>query len=400
MPRFLSGISRNILILGLVSFLNDVSSEMIFAVLPIYLATVVGLDAAAIGLIEGFAEASSNVAKLFSGRLSDFFGSHKPLAIVGYALSTLTKPFFALATTGPAVLLVRTADRVGKGIRTAPRDALIADSVDTANRGKAFGLHRSLDTAGAVVGPLLAIVLLPLLLYDYRTLFMLSIVPGILTMLVLIWFVKDLPRKKTAPRKQHITLNWNLLHPHLTEGYRRALVVASVFALGNFSFVFLMLRLSNFGIAASALPVAYLFFNLVYLVVAAPVGAWSDKIGRRTLLVLGYGVFALLCFLAASDQLFSGAAFVLVALYGVFTAVIETMQRAFVVDLVPKGRRATALGTYFGTVGILALPASAIAGFLWQSLGAGAAFSFSAVIAILSAGMLLVWFPMRPSRAA
>jgi len=391
-----SGITGNVWILGVVSMLTDVASEMIFAVLPVYLSSVLGLSTAVIGLIEGFAEASANLSRMASGIVSDAIKKQKNVVIFGYALSSFSKPLFGFATSAPIMFVVRVADRVGKGIRDAPRDALIADSTKTKKRGAAFGLHRSMDKVGAVVGPLLAIVLLPLMAYNYRDFFLFSIIPGLLSIGVLYYYIREPARKRIEAAKlkssRKMNLNWNLFHPHLNREFRRALLVAAIFALGNFSFVFLMLRLVDFGIAAALIPVAYLVSNLVYMLSATPVGFLSDKVGRKNILAAGYATFCVLCILAAAGGGVE-AGWLLILLYGLFTATVETMQRAFVVDIVGKERRATALGTYFGTVGLITFFASAIAGVLWQYLGAWAAFGFAAAVAAVSLVMLLAWFP-------
>jgi len=388
------GITGNVWILGVVSMLTDVASEMIFAVLPVYLSSVLGLSTAVIGLIEGFAEASANISRMASGLVSDAINKQKNVVIFGYALSSFSKPLFGFATSAPIMFIVRVADRVGKGIRDAPRDALIADSTMTRRRGAAFGLHRSMDKVGAVAGPLLAIVLLPLMAYNYRDFFLLSIIPGLLSLGVLYFYIREPARKKieAAKAKGKMNLNWNLFHPHLTPQFRKALVIALVFALGNFSFVFLMLRLVDFGIAAALIPVAYLASNLVYMLSATPIGFLSDRIGRKSILAAGYAIFCFLCLLAATGGGLE-AGWLLIFLYGLFTATVETMQRAFVVDIVGKERRATALGTYFGTVGLLTFFASALAGLLWQYFGAWSAFAFAAVVSAVSLVMLLAWFP-------
>ena len=374
--------------------LTDVASEMIFAVLPMFFTTVLGLDKAVIGLIEGFAEASSHIARMASGFVSDLLKKQKNIVIFGYALSSFSKPLFGFATTAPILFFVRVTDRVGKGIRDAPRDALIADSTKTKKRGAAFGLHRSMDKIGAVVGPALAIVLLPLMAYNYRDFFLLSIIPGLLSLAVLFFFIREplKKRREAAKLPKKINFNWNVFHPHLSPEFRKALLIAAIFALGNFSFVFLMLRLEDFGIAATLIPVAYLISNLIYVLAATPIGFISDRIGRKRLLAAGYAVFFFLCFIAASGTGGVAAGWLLILLYGVFTATVETMQRAFVVDIAGKHHRATALGTYFGIVGLITFAASALAGFLWQVYGAGAAFGFGAVVSAISVFAMIVWF--------
>ena len=394
MAKLFKGISDNVIILGIVSMFTDVASEMIFAVLPVFMSTVLGLDTAVIGLIEGFAEAASNLARMASGYLSDKIKQQKSIVLFGYSLSSLSKPLFAFATTAPIVFAVRVADRVGKGIRDVPRDALLADTSSEAKRGASFGLHRSMDNIGAVVGPLLAIILLPLLAYSYPNFFLLSIIPGLISVAVLYFFVREplKKRREAARRPKKINYNWNLNLPQLTPEFRKALVIAGIFALCNFSFVFLMLRLVDFGIPAIMIPVAYLVMNLAYLIAATPVGFLSDRLGRKGILAAGYASFILLCsILAVGGGMVLG--WFLVLLYGVFTATMDTMQRAFVVDIVGKENRATALGTYFGTVGLVAFAASVIVGFLWQVYGAFTAFGFAAAIAAIAFLALVFWFP-------
>ncbi|MBI2954266.1 MAG: MFS transporter [Chloroflexi bacterium] len=377
------GITPNVLVAGIVSLLTDISSEMIYPILPLFLANVLGVGAVTIGLIEGIAESTASLLKVFSGWLSDRMGARKPLMVAGYALSDLTKPFLALTGAWWQVLGIRFADRVGKGVRGAPRDALIADSTPADQRGKAFGFHRALDTAGAAIGPLLAFSVLAAFQNDYRLVFALSAVPGVIAVVVLVVFLKEKQAKKREgppPR-----LGFRSLGP----GFVAFSLISTVFTIGNSSDAFLILRAQDVGLATALVPLAYFSFNLVYSFLAMPLGSLSDKIGRRAVIIAGYLFFAGVYLGFA----FAPAAWVvwgLFAAYGVYYALTEGVQRAFVADLVPSNMRGSAMGTYNALVGITALPASIIGGLLWQAVAPSATFIYGAAFAVLAVVLFLV----------
>lgn len=361
---------RNVWVLTVVSFLTDVSSEMIVHLLPIFLASVLGVGTAVIGLIEGVADTTTSLLKVASGWLSDRIRRRKALAVAGYGLSTLAKPFLYFASSWGWVLGVRVAERLGKGIRTAPRDALIAGSVDPARRGWAFGWHRAGDTGGAVVGIGLAIALLTsgsgggdLGRQAFQRVVLVSLIPAVMAVILLAVAAREVapPATDGAPRRA--------LQPGLARGFRTYLAVVVVFTLGNSSDAFLILRARSVGLSVTGVLGMMLAFNLVYALLAGPAGALSDRIGRRRLLTAGWGVYALV-YLGFAWMSAAWHAWVLMAVYGVYYALTEGVGRAFVADLVRADAHGTAFGAYHAAIGLAALPASLMAGILWQGVGA------------------------------
>src|SRR5574337_392363 len=384
----LFGLSRNVVALGLVSLLTDVSAEMIYPLLPLFLTTVLGAGQTFIGLVEGIAESAASLTKLGSGWLSDRLGRRKGLVVVGYTLSTISRPFVALALTPWHVLMVRFTDRLGKGLRTPPRDALIAASTDVAIRGRAYGFHRSMDHLGAVGGPALAYALLLLLGDQLRTLFLLAAIPGILSVLILTLKVRDFPvdsaQAATEARRQ----------TGLDAQFTRFLLVVTLFTLGNSSDAFLLLRAQEVGIAAIHLPLLWMFFSLVKAATGLPGGILSDLRGRRGAIIAGWLVYALayLGFGAASQP---WHIWVLLGFYGLYFGLTEGGERALIADLVPADRQASAFGLFHSCIGIAALPSSLLMGYLYQTFGAGPAFTVGAALAGLAALLLLLL--LRPS---
>jgi len=381
----LFGLGFNIIALGVTSFLTDVSSEMIFSLLPWFTVNLLGASAAALGLIEGLAESAASLLKVVSGWWSDKVGRRKPFVVSGYWLSTVTKPFLTLATSWPHALGVRFADRVGKGLRTAPRDAIIADSCKPSVRGKAFGLHRTLDTLGAVLGPALAFLLLPLLggatLLGYRRVFLVATIPAIIAVLVLALFVREVRRGKVPG------ISFRAGIGSLIPEFRLYLAIATLFALGNFSWAFLIIRAGGIGVAASYTILLYMFQNLIYAFASLPAGILSDRVGRRPVIALGYGVFGITCvgFALASTPWHAIALF---ATYGLFRGVTDGVQRAYISDLVVPQLRGTAIGAFDTVVGIAAFPASFVAGIIY-SISAQAAFAYGALLSFIAAVLLL-----------
>ena len=377
-------ISGNLLVAGLVSFFTDVSTEMIVPVLPLFLSATLKTPTATIGLIEGVAESTASVLRVFSGRISDRTGRRKPLVVAGYTLSNLTKPLLALASSWTHVLVIRFVDRVGKGIRNAPRDALIAESVPPAHRGLAFGFHRAMDTAGASLGPLVAFTTLALLPENYRAVFWIATIPGVVAILIGALFLRDRARSTSSSVPPSLGLRG------LGPRFAVFTAIATLFALGNSSDAFLILRARNVGMAASVIPLAYFTFNVVYASLSTPAGVLSDRIGRRSVLVLGYAVFALvyLGFALLAGERAPWAVLVLFIIYGAYYALTDGVQRAFVADLVPDHLRATALGTFSMATGLALLPASLIAGLLWDRIGPAAPFFYGATLA--GASLLLL----------
>lgn len=388
--RLLGGLSRNVLLLGLVSMLTDVSSEMIFPLLPLFLVNILRTDASIVGLIEGIAESSADIMKMFSGWWSDKMGKRKPFVLAGYGLSTMTKPLFALAATWQQVMGVRFTDRLGKGLRVSARDVMIVESTEARFRGKAFGFRKMMDSLGAVIGPLIAFALLPLFISAtdpsaaYRGVFWLSVIPAVLAVILLL-FVKE-----TEPKNHnHSHYSFKASLQHLGPNFNRLLFVSVLLALSNFSAAFMVLRAHELGYGIELVPLLYVAFNITYAAFAIPAGSLSDRIGRKPVLAAGHALFALTClgFAFSGDGL---GMWILFALYGIFLAIRETLQRAFIADMVDDDVIGTAFGSFQAAVGIAALPASVIAGILWQVYGSQAAFIFGAAIALISAVLLVL----------
>ncbi len=374
----------NVLLLGLVSFLNDISSEIIQPILPLFIAQLGG-GSMAVGLIGGVSDGLPSILKVLSGCWSDHMGRRKPLVVAGYALSAAGKIFLPYAWTWQHVFFLKTVERGGKGVRSAPRDAMISESTDENRRGRGFGLHRAMDSAGAVVGSALAYLLWQGG-YSYPSILMLA---GVLSVLALIPFyrVKESYRAPDCSMNS-IRLNLSALSPEL----KRFLFIACLFALGNFSYMFFILRAQDHftGHMAVAAPLLlYLLFNLVYALLALPVGIWSDRVGRRRVLFLGYSIFALTAIgFAVISSLYGLMA--LFAMYGLVYALVDGSERAYISDLCPAGLRGSSLGIYYGAVGVASIVSSLLAGALWSIWGPEASFLYGAAAAALAAVGLLV----------
>lgn len=381
----LFGFQRNVFFAGLVSFFMDVSSEMIYPLVPLFLANALGVNKSVIGLIEGVAESTASLLKVFSGWFSDRIGNRKWLMAAGYGISTLSRPFVALATGWSHVLGSRFIDRFGKGVRTAPRDAIIAESSDKAYLGRAFGFHRAMDTMGAVMGPALAFFLLGLFSNDYRKIFWLSMIPGIIAVLLIIFFITE--KKKGAAahaERPRLTLK------HFDWRFKSFVLIAGLFAFGNSSDVFLILRAQQVGISTGMIPVVYLLFNLIYALSAIPAGIAADRFGRKRIILLGFVLFAILYygFAVASH---TSAIWVLFGFYGLFMGLTEGIQKAFLATIVPRDFKATAFGVFSTVVGLAMFPASIIGGWLWDHVSPSAMFYFGAVTATISAILFVVF---------
>jgi MFS family permease len=385
------GLNPNVFFLGLVSFLTDVSSEMIFTVLPLFLANILGTTAVVIGFIEGVAESTASLLKIFSGWLSDRLGERKSLAFIGYLLSTLAKPFMYIASTWGLVLGVRFADRFGKGVRTAPRDALVADSVLAEQRGKAFGFHRAMDTSGAAMGLVTAAIVvfflqrgtLELIRGTYQWLVLIGIIPAVLSLFIFL-FIRE-AKKDSSPQSYSECSGKSSQDKKAGFDIRFKLFlgIMFLFTLGNSSDAFLILRAQNLGNSVLYILLMLILFNVVYATVSIPAGILSDKLGRRRIIVLGWLVYTL-TYLGFAVTSASWQIWLLFALYGVYYGLAEGVARAFVADLVPADRCGTAYGLFHGVVGISLLPASIIAGWLWQAISPAAPFYFGASLAFLA----------------
>jgi MFS family permease len=382
------GLSRNVLALGLISLLNDVSADMIYPLLPLFLTSVLGAGQAFVGLVEGLAESASSLTKLLSGWLSDRLGRRKRLVVVGYALSSLARPMVAFALAPWHVLAVRFSDRLGRGLRTSPRDALIAASTDPAVMGRAYGFHRSMDHLGAILGPLVAFGLLALLGGDrLRTVFLLAAIPGLLAILCLMLCVREIPGAPVTRRGQ------SALTPPMDPRLRRFYVIVALFTLGNSSDAFLLLRAQETGIAVAHLPLLWTVLHLVKATTGMPGGILSDLRGRRVAIIVGWLIYALAYLgfgLASAPWQMWG----LVAFYGLYFGLTEGVEPALIADLVPQERRAFAFGLYHFCVGVVALPSSLLMGYLYQRFGPAPAFSLGAALAAASA--LLLATSLRP----
>ncbi len=375
----LKGIKKNVFALGLVSFFTDISSEMLYPIIPIFLTAVLGAPFAIVGLIEGVAESTASILKVVSGWLSDRTGKRKPFVIYGYSLSAISKPILALAYTWHFVLGARFLDRFGKGLRTSARDALIADSTDTQYRGKAFGFHRALDTMGAVIGPLLTLVLLFYLNGSYRLMFLVAFIPAIIGVILLVSFVSE----KKSEKKDGLSFKLS----DFNREFKLFLAVSIIFAIGNSSNAFLILRarnvFENFGgipsIIASVFGsmavlavviLSYVVYNVTYSLASMPAGMLSDRFGRRNLIVGGFLIFSLVYLgFALANQGYE--IWLLFAVYGFYIAMTDGVRTAFVVDMVPAEKRGTAIGIYNTAIGLMALSSSILAGLLWDRIGAG-----------------------------
>lgn len=381
--RIAKGIPPTVIALGLVSLFTDLSSEMIYPLLPVFLSGVLGAGAIALGVIEGVAESTAAFLKVFSGLWTDRLSRRKPLVLAGYGLSSVVRPLIGVAASWPFVLVMRFADRVGKGVRTSPRDALIADVTPLEHRGAAFGLHRSMDHAGAVVGPLVAVGLLSIGV-SLRSVFLLSALPAAAVVTVLALGVRESPVSRARTAKPSSTAG---RRGDLGRDFKMLLAALIVFTLGNSTDAFLLLRLSNAGIPAASVAALWSLHHAIKMTSAYVGGRFSDRVGRRRSVLCGWLVYAAVYL--AFGMVHSPTAMIVVFLaYGLYFGLTEPAERAWIADLVPENLRGTAFGYYHGAVGIAALPASVLFGFVWHSLGASTAFVMGAVLAVLASVLL------------
>ena len=381
--------------LGFVSLLMDVSSEMIHSLLPVFMVTVLGTSMWAIGLIEGAAEATAMIVKVFSGVLSDWWGKRKPLALLGYGLGAASKPLFALATTTGMVLTARLTDRIGKGIRGAPRDALVADIAPPGMRGAAFGLRQALDTVGAFLGPLLAMGLMLLWANDFRAIFWVAVVPGFLAVALLLFGVKEPEQAPVSGKRPNPISRANL--KRLPPAYWRVVIIGGVFTLARFSEAFLLLRAMQFGLPVAFAPLVLIAMNVVYSIGAYPFGKLSDRVSHTAL--LGWGLVVLI----AADVLLATSGHVAalwagVALWGLHMAMTQGLLAAMVADTAPADLRGTAFGFFNLLSGLALLLASTVAGVLWDQFGATVTFAVGAVFSLLALS-LVGWWRGEPVKA-
>lgn len=385
----------NVILLGLVSFFSDISAEMVYPIIPLYLTSAFGATPALIGLIEGIAESLASLLKVFSGYITDKWGKKKPIAFVGYATGLVYKIALIFAGSWGGILGARVIDRVGKGIRTAPRDVMVCDSADGNNLGKAFGVHKALDMAGSAVGIFLSYLLLQNAANTaaYKELFSISIIPAILGLLMFL-FIKE--------KRTHVAMNkrepfWQNIKK-LDGQLKLYLFVALLFTLGNSSNAFLLLRAKSVGFADNQVILLYLVFNVIASILSIPLGRLSDRVGRKKLLVSGYIVFSIvyLGFALASSQVTILLSFIL---YGFYSAMITGVERAYIAEISPKDLKGTMLGLHSTIVGIALLPASLIAGLLWDGFGASSSFLFGSAMSLIAA-LILLLFMKNQTRSA
>lgn len=378
-------LSKNVKILGVVSFLNDASSDMVYPLIPIFLTKVLGASFVTIGIIEGIAEATASLLKVFSGWLSDKLHKRKGLAVLGYSLSMIAKPMLAFAQAPWHVLFVRFSDRLGKGLRQAPRDAMIAEYTAPENLGLAYGFHKTMDTLGATLGPILALILLPALNNNLRSLFLLSFVASFLALLVLVIFVKEKHVESRAVTFHNLSLKI------LPRSYKFFLLGLAVFSIGNFSDAFLFLRAQNVGVSALLIPILYALSNIFFAGFAIPFGKLADKIGPNKIVISGFFVFALthlgFAFLASPLTVW-----MLFPMFGLFSAMTESLQKTITVKISDHKLKGTMLGLMHTTIGICQLPAGILAGILWEKINVSAPFLFGSLTSVIAAVILIFAF--------
>ena len=377
----------NIILLGIASLLTDISSEMVYPILPIFLVSVLGVGPAILGLIEGIAESLASLLKVFSGYFSDKIKLRKPFTIIGYAGSTIGKFFLYISQSWGMVLCGRVIDRFGKGVRTAPRDALIAESAKEGKRGAAFGLHRAMDTLGATAGVIMAYFLVIRFKGSFRNIFLFSLIPAFLGVLVL-FFVRERKEEGKADTSKKIEFRWHALDKRL----KLFLIFSFIFTLGNSSNQFLLLRAKDAGAPVAQVILLYLVYNIFYFLVAYPAARLSDKIGRKKLLVLGYFFYGLVYLGFALNKTLANYWF-LFGIYGLYIGFTEGVEKALLTDIAPVNLRATTMGLHATLVGIGLLPASLLAGLLWKFLGAAAPFYFGGFMGITAS--IGLWFILR-----
>ncbi len=381
----------NIILLGFVSFFSDLSSEMVYPLIPLYLTGAFGATPVLLGIIEGIAESVASLLKVYSGYVTDKYFNRKPVAFLGYAGGLVYKVALIWAASWTGILFARIIDRIGKGIRTAPRDALVAESADSAHMGKSFGIHKALDKAGSALGILFAYLLLADTVgaFDYKKVFALSAIPAVLGLFALL-FVKEEKMKKTASKEIEKERFWHNLK-NIDGNLKLYLAIAFIFTLGNSSNAFLLLRANNIGFSDMNVVLLYLVYNLTAALLAIPFGKLSDKLGRKCVLVAGYLIFSAV-YLGFAFSNHQTTFILLFVLYGFYTAMISGVERAMITEIAPQNLKGTMLGLHATVVGVALLPASVIAGLLWYKIGPAAPFVFGAVLSLAAALILVVLF--------
>ena len=378
--KTIAGLDRNVFFAGLVSLFMDISSEMVYPLVPLFLTNMLGATKTTVGIIEGIAEATASVLKVFSGWLSDRLGKRKLLMSIGYGISVVSRPMIANAGSWFEVLGARFMDRVGKGVRTAPRDAIIADSAAAGRLGMAFGFHRAMDTVGAAIGPAVAFILLFFFVGNLRLVFYASAIPGLIAVALIVIFIKERKRTRAEAKLPRLSLN------SFNGPFRRYMAVIAIFSLGNFADAFLILRAQDLGVRSELIPIAYLSFNIVYAATSAPLGALADRVGARNMIMASFVFYAVV---------YAGAGFAyaplhiwaIFPLYGVYKGMTEGTQKAYLASIAPPRQKATAFGVYHTVSGLMLLPSSIIAGRLWDTAGPSATFFYGSVMAVIATGV-------------
>lgn len=384
---------RNIFALGFASFFTDISSEMVFSLLPTFLLSLPGASVAILGFVEGIAEALSYALRSVSGIFSDKVRKRKLIVLIGYGLSNILKPLFAVARAPIDVLVIRVSDRVGKAVRTSPRDALLSESVSEKHRGAAFGLHRTLDQTGAILGPVLASTALLAFGLTVRDVFWLSLIPGLIALLILLFFVKERAGKSAGDFKVLAGVK-----SVLRRDFSLLLLVVGIFSLGAFNFSFVLLNAQEAGIAESLIPLVYAVVNVVHVAIAIPAGVLSDRIGREKVMLMGYGIFLASVLLMLLLPVSGFDAFVVALFFGAYVGVVETVQRAMVPAYVDKSLLGTAYGLYYLIVGSAFFVSNTVVGSLWEHFGSSIAVTYSAATSMLSIIFMLLFIVRRKNQ--
>ena len=369
---------RNVLYLGLVSFFTDFSTEMILGVLPTFIVNNLGASRAILGAIEGSSELTSYAFRMISGSLSDKVRKRKIFVLIGYGLSTISKPFFVIANGWLDAFIVRAVDRIGKGVRTAPRDALIADSVSESISGRAFGIHRTIDQMGAIAGPLVAFAILQTM--DIQAVFLLSLIPGAIAVIILIFFVKEVTIKKLTSSTTIFGNIRTLLKEN--KAFVILTIITGIFSLGAFNFSFILLRASELGVDQSLIPIVYATINVAHTIIGIPAGIVADKIGKEKVLLISYGIFAsstILMIVSVNDMYY---AYILAVIFGLYVGISETVQRAVIPKYVPTESRGTAYGLYSLVIGVCFFTSNITFGFIWDNFSIAMAVTYSVSLSL------------------
>lgn len=385
------GVTPPVFVLSVVSFFNDVASEMLYPIIPIFLTTVLGAPASVVGLIEGIAEGTASLLKGFSGKLSDLTGRRKIFVVIGYGLGTIANLFYGVANTWHMVLAGKFTSRLGKGIRTSARDALIAENVEPAKLGRAFGFHRGTDTLGAILGPLLAILLLHFYQDNYRLMFFLALIPTSIALILLVVYIKEKRHPQVVKNEEKFRIR------ALPKKFLFFVIISTIFAIGNSSDAFLILRSRGLGFTLVLTVLAYVLYNITYAAFSLPAGIISDKLGEKKVYVLGLVIFAVVY---AGFALVGSPIFIwlLFPVYGFYMALTDGVSKSYIANIVPTEKLGTAYGFYYMVTGVAAFFASLVGGLLWTSFGPETTFFYGSVLALVAA-LLFVLVEGLPSKA-